>query len=102
MGIKKQIGKIKENWLLIVLAIVLFLFMSGGNGFFSNVVTSNGLDDMLSFGEVEKMGVSDSMNRGYYSEIVNSDFAPESEERKIIKTASLSTEIKRGLLRKLN
>ncbi|MCK5449591.1 DUF4349 domain-containing protein [Candidatus Pacearchaeota archaeon] len=96
MGVKKQFAKIKENWLIIVLAIVLFLFMSGGSGFLGNVMIS-GMDKSWSLGGSEMMGLTDSMERGYYPGLTNSDFAPEVEERKLIKTTRLSTEIKRGL-----
>ena len=96
MGIKKQFAKIKENWLIIFLGIVLFLFMSGGSGFLNNIMIS-GIDKSWSLGGSEMMGLSDSMERGYYPGLANSDFAPEVEERKLIKTTRLSTEIKRGL-----
>ena len=96
MGIKKQVAKIKENWLIIVLAIVLFLFVSGGSGFLNSVITNSGLDKSWALGGTEMTGLSDSMGRGYSSS-ASSDFAPEVEERKLIKTTSLSMEIKRGL-----
>ncbi|MEA3248335.1 MAG: DUF4349 domain-containing protein [Nanoarchaeota archaeon] len=99
MGVKNQFTKIKENWLIIVLAIILFLFMSGGSGFLNNFVNQGGFDKSWSLDGAEIMGVGNSMERGYYPGVVSSDFAPEVEERKLIKTTSLSTEIKRGLFK---
>ena len=99
MGIKKQFAKIKENWLLIILAIILFIFMSGGSGFLDNIVTQSGFDNSWSLGAMESMAFTDSAKGGYYPGPASSDFAPEVEERKIVKTASLSTEIKKGLFK---
>ncbi|MCK5321325.1 DUF4349 domain-containing protein [Candidatus Pacearchaeota archaeon] len=96
MGIKKQFSILKENWLLIILAIVLFVFLSGGSGFLNNIATQSGFDNTWSRGAMESMAFTDSAKGGYYPGFANSDFAPETEERKIIKTASLSTEIGRG------
>ena len=92
MGIKEQFVKIKENWLVIVLVLVAFLFFSGGSG-----IVSNSFDSMKSvgqsFGGYNEM--ADSLGMNYYSES-DSNFAPETEDRKIVKSSSLSTEIKRG------
>lgn len=82
MGIKKQFAKIKENWLIIVLAIVLFLFMSGGSGFLSSVITNSGLDKLGFLGGNEMMSLENSIREGYYPGSVSSDFAPGVEERK--------------------
>ncbi len=99
MGIKKQFTILKENWLLIVLAIVLFIFLSGGSGVLNNLATQSGFDNSWSRAGMESRGLTDSIKGGYYPGFANSDFSPETEERKIIKTASLSTEIKRGLFK---
>ena len=32
MSVKDQIGKLKENWLMVVLGLVVLMFISGGNG----------------------------------------------------------------------
>ena len=92
MGIKKQFITIKDNWLMIVLGLVVIVFLSGGSGIVGD-----------SFGDTKIVGQSfsgynemdDSEVMRYPGE-VSSDFAPEVEERKIVKSSSLSTEIERG------
>jgi hypothetical protein len=88
MGIKEQLTKLKENWLLIVLVLVLLVFVSGGN----NIQQSfSGVSSKMLSGDM--MVESASYRGGYYPP---SDFAPEVEERQIIKTTSMSSEIERG------
>ena len=89
--IKKQLVKLKENWLLLVLLFVgLFLF-SGT----SNLFTDMGLSE-ISYAKsnngmmIESMAISSGMP--YYDQ----GFAPEVSERKISSSLSLSTEVKRG------
>ncbi len=90
MGIKEQLVTLKENWLVIVLALAVLIFISGGNG----IVNQN-------FSGMKTM--SDSFGGGYevaeslnYYPGVDGDFAPEIEERKITRSSSLSSEIDRG------
>ena len=90
MGIKEQFEKMKENWLMLVLALVVIVFLSGSNGIVGQSLNNIG-------GSFEKgyADMVDSRVMGYYPE-TNSDFAPEVEERKIVKSSSLSTETARG------
>jgi len=92
MAIKEQLVKIKENWLIAVLVLVLFLFVAGG----SNLSRSFGsFTPQAMMGKVS-MDYGESLRGGGYYPNVEADFAPEVEERKILKTTSMSTEVKRG------
>jgi len=95
MTIKEQFVKLKENWLIVgVIGVLLFfMFFSGSMGNFSQSVGNYGM---------EKMAMADSMDygnarggSGYYP-MMDEGFSPEVEERKIVKTSSLSTEVERG------
>jgi hypothetical protein len=90
--IKKQLMKLKENWLIIVLVLVLFAFFSGSSSVLNNLTRSVG-----NYAQSEMMydSVSSSKNMAYYPSTTG-DFAPEAEERKIVKTTSMSTEVDRG------
>ena len=82
MTIKKQVDKIKENWLFLLLVVVLVVVMNGN--LFGN---SN-----FSFDSISKsIGVA--QESGFYS---SDDFAPEVEDRIKTVSASLTTEIERG------
>ena len=88
MTIKTQFAKIKENWLIAVLLIVLIAipFFSGGvSRSFGSMQESYAMNDM---GYGAPMMKASSM---YYG----GDFAPEVEERKITKNAHMSLEIER-------
>lgn len=91
MGVKEQLLKLKENWLIVVLLLVLFFVLSGG----SDLIT-------LSFGNAEYSVMGSAVpeaatyqGKSYYP-YPSEDFAPGVEERKITTTGTLSTEIKRG------
>ncbi len=89
MGIKEQFKKLKENWLIAALVLVLFLVVSGG----SNVVEQS----LKGFSApMAEMGVYDRAEYATTSYYGNDDFAPEIEERVVIKTANLATELERG------
>ncbi|MEA3515409.1 MAG: DUF4349 domain-containing protein [Nanoarchaeota archaeon] len=92
MKIKEQFKKIKDNWLIAVLIIVLFLFISGGNILQSISYKSlGGIDqqDMIYAEKAYSAGI-----REYYPESTG-DFAPEIEERIKIKTTNLAVEVER-------
>lgn len=96
IAIKEQFKKIKENWLIAVLVIVLFLFVSWssmlGSGYKSlGSVSQQMYDEDMMYAE---KGYSTSLER--YSPTDSDDFAPEIEERIKIKTANLATEVERG------
>lgn len=90
MSVKDQFNKMKENWLMVVLALVVVLFLSGGNG-----IVSDSIGNIQSFGKSFDGGVAEIGIASYYPG-VGGGFAPEIEERKIVKSSSLSTEINRG------
>ena len=95
MAIKDQLLKIKENWLLVGIVLVVLLFMSGGN---IPLITSKIATSGLGF---EKASVSDaSYSRSGYGiappQPVYGDFAPDVADRKITKSSSLSTEVETG------
>ncbi|PIN69532.1 hypothetical protein COV93_05190 [Candidatus Woesearchaeota archaeon CG11_big_fil_rev_8_21_14_0_20_43_8] len=89
MGIKDQFVKLKDNWLIIVLVIVLLLFMN--LDLFGSTA--------MQFSEM----ASDSAGGAYYNtksiRADTDDFAPGVEDRKVIKSALLSTETERGEFR---
>ena len=95
MTIKEQFQRIKENWLIVlVLAVVLVLFMglpaveTLQQGVFQ---TGGAYGRDYAESVVGKMGIG-MPSPMYY----DGGFAPEVEDRKITKTASLSTEVERG------
>ncbi|MBU1111944.1 MAG: DUF4349 domain-containing protein [archaeon] len=94
MGFKDQFKKIKENWLIVLVVLVLFLVPT-----FLNVTSTGVLSK--SYGgydyAVAEMAVEDvqyARSGGYY--YPDESFAPEVEERLITKTGNLYTEIERG------
>ncbi|MFH1682227.1 MAG: DUF4349 domain-containing protein [Candidatus Woesearchaeota archaeon] len=90
MGLKDQFKKIKENWLIVVVLVVLLLFMNlGGTDSISSLKS-------VSYTSSEAYDMGESVRSGVYMPSPSSDFAPNVEERKITKSASLSTEVKRG------
>jgi hypothetical protein len=86
MAFKDQISKIKENWLLILLVVVVIGVVSYGG-------------DTVSTFQAEMLGGYDkampmmAVERGGYYPSYDQDFAPEEEERVRIKRATLSTEV---------
>ena len=87
MTIGEQFGKLKENWLLIVLVLVVMVAVSGLGNIGS---TFNSVAKMADTGMMESASFS---GGGYMPQ---ADFAPEVEERVITKTASMSSEVERG------
>lgn len=98
MTLKKQWGTVKDNWLLIVLALVLLAAVNFGG------VSNLGLKSFNTMGQSD-MDYAESYARGgasapsmtimppYYG---NDDFAPDVVKRIVTKSASLSTEVERG------
>ena len=90
---KEQFKKIKDNWLIVVLVLVLLVFFSGTGNLVNTVSRSVGgyaQSEMAMYDSV-----ASSKNIGYYP-TASGDFAPEVEERKVIKTTSMSNEVDRG------
>jgi hypothetical protein len=95
MGFKDQLIKIKDNWLIVVLVLVLMVFVLGAGSIGSLSSSMN------------SKSYSDSVGYDYYSESMrapgvtgSSDFAPQVQERKIVKTTTLSSEVERGTFKK--
>ncbi len=101
MSIKDQFKRIKENWLILILLLVVVGIVAGPISL--DNISVNSLTKSLGGG-----GVSYDIDDGYYAPtamrsyasegmmIQSADFAPEVEERKITKTANLRTEVEKG------
>jgi len=94
MGFKDQLKKIKENWLIVAVVLVLFLVPT-----FLNVGSSGMLSK--SYGgyeyEVAEMAMDDGdYARSSYYYDSDESFAPEVEERLITKTGNLYSNVERG------
>lgn len=94
MAIKDQLHRIKENWLIAVVIVLLLAF-----SFFSNS-NSPPFDDLIyrTSTSMEKAVPSSEVGavaREYYHP-AQEGFAPEVKDRKITKTTSLSQEVERG------
>ena len=94
MAIKQQVSKLKENWLLLVVVLLvmgLFTFwkapLDGFDTFDSSYQKMGGT--MMEESVRSAIGIMPP----YYG---GGDFAPQVQERKITKSASLSNEVKRG------
>jgi len=99
MTFKEQLKKIKDNWLIAVIIIVLFLFISGGGNMMMSGLTSQiGYRGIASYDGYYDYGVAESSvaKGGMYYPTSGGDFAPEVEDRLIVKTASMTTEVERG------
>lgn len=91
MGFKEQVGKLKDNWLIIALALVLLLVISGGG----NLLRTGAI--MTSEFSGKSMTDTAYYRGGYYppTPSQDGDFAPDVENRVILKSATLSMEIER-------
>src|SRR3989344_7706840 len=101
MSFKDQLHKLKENWLLILL-VVLVLFFSlvfsplsrvGSQGSYDSGSYDNSYASSLpSFGKMmAAQRVSASYSESYYPSPMEESFAPEVTDRKITTTVSLTT-----------
>lgn len=90
MTVKEQVNRLKENWLLLLLVVLLVLFAMGGTNIFGSV------------GGVSKMASMNAPDFAYesagggYGRSYDQGFAPEIEERIILKTANMNAEVERG------
>ena len=94
MTIKEQVQRIKDNWLIVLLlAVVLVLFM----GLPAVETLQQG---MFQGGFAERayggIAADSKMGIGMPAPIYSDSFAPEVADRKITKTASMTTEVERG------
>ena len=96
MTLKEQLIKIKDNWLLVLLVLVIFVFFMGG---FESIETRV-QDYGERYSQESKMAVpAMSAQRTSLYEPRSRDFAPEIAERLITKTARLTTEVEQGKFR---
>jgi uncharacterized membrane protein YuzA (DUF378 family)/division protein CdvB (Snf7/Vps24/ESCRT-III family) len=97
MSFKKQFKKIKENWVLIVLAILfllIFTILFSGIGDFSTGSMKTGR------AAYQKMSLDQATySSNYYGQ---EDFAPDQEVRKIIKNVNLDLQIKKGEFKEID
>jgi hypothetical protein len=97
MAIKDQFNMIKNNWLIILIVIGLFVFMNSGftglGNMSNNLLYKSTSSYDQGFANYESAGMASS---SYYRGSASQDFAPEVEERKLTTTSRLSTEVKRG------
>ncbi|MFT4310832.1 MAG: DUF4349 domain-containing protein [Candidatus Woesearchaeota archaeon] len=90
MSLQKQWQTIKENWIIVVLGILLLVVLSGGNAFniFSNTSSSlQAIDSMY----MESTGFAPARGMMY-----DSGFAPEVQERVLTKQAQIRTQVEHG------
>jgi hypothetical protein len=93
MGFKDQLTKLKDNWLLIALVVVVLFIVSG---LFSGSGTRYAMDSLQSNSYSKSAGMYDSYAPQSMYNMGGSDFAPEVEDRMITKNSSLSLEVKGG------
>ncbi|MDP3640368.1 MAG: DUF4349 domain-containing protein [Nanoarchaeota archaeon] len=89
MSFKNQFQKLKENWLLILLVLLVVFFVPALSGLQQGLSSVGSFE--RSFGEAQIAGTK--MGSPIYD---GGGFAPEATDRKITKTASLSTEVEQG------
>jgi len=98
MAMKDQFRKLKDNWLLIAIVLVLFVGMNMFNGgsSFAGMALGGSYAKSVPMYEVASdyaMAESAFYRGGVYTD---ENFAPDVEERVITKSASMSTEVERG------
>lgn len=100
MTISEQITKLKNNWLIILLIAIAALMITGGGNLFASSISSSISSISESMGAGDYQGKSVAYDRAgiypVYPPTYNNDFAPEISERKIAKTTTMSTEVRRG------
>lgn len=100
MAIKEQLNKLKENWLLgAVVLVVLLIAMFSGNFISGSVSSYSGgyAREELAMAKGSYPAAEAYYGGGYYPPVIDGgDFAPEVEKRLLTKTAGLTSEIERG------
>lgn len=98
MSVKEQLAKIKDNWLLIAVIIVVFVFMSGifSGSSFTRMASYDGSLSQEADASYGKASYAEGVGGSSVFPVPNEDFAPGVQDRKIVKTSSMSTEVERG------
>jgi hypothetical protein len=104
MTVVDQFQKIKENWLLILICLVLAIVLFGGNILSGTINTFSMSRSMYAAdydSSYSSLGGGFAEEKAMYAPSAayyggTSDFAPEITERKITKSASMSTEVEKG------
>ena len=92
MTLKEQFAKIKENWMLILIVLVILAALQIGN-----ISPLTGSFSPMGYSEDKMMAAQSQPGMGYIALPPSyGDFAPGVQERKITKTSSISTEVKSG------
>jgi hypothetical protein len=97
MSVKTQLLKLKENWLIIVLSLIFIIIIAalvGNSGPGLYQLTERSLNSVGQSASFDEAYDSKAMIGIYPGE--DGGFAPQIEERKLVKTSELSTEVKRG------
>jgi len=97
VGVKEQLKKIKDNWFLIALFLVVFFVFFASDTFKSGVNLASYSDDYGVEEYASPSALPSIASESFApSPIRGGGFAPEIEDRKITKTASLTTEVETG------
>lgn len=99
MSFKKQIKTLKENWLIIVLVLGILILPNLStpvNMINRGILSASSKAGVVYDYDLEKIAYDESYSGSISPGYNNRDFAPDELDRKIVKTASLSTETKRG------
>jgi hypothetical protein len=91
MTLKTQLSKLKDNWLLLLLIVVLFAMPS-----FLGVSTSKASFSQDMMGSDSLMAIEESVWSNPSPRHFENDFAPQVEQRKITINSNLELEIERG------
>lgn len=98
MTMKEQLSKLKENWLLIALIVLILgaLQFSNTASFASNTFAPSYAQEAYYDGDSEALKSRGITDYSIMPVPPQGGFAPGVEDRQITKTASLTTEVKRG------
>lgn len=94
MTLKSQIKTLKDNWLIAGIVIVLVVMsLSGNDSFMSEASSFRGYAESMDYAIGAPAPMMAKSSRGI---IANEGFAPDVQERKVTKTASMTLEVDRG------
>jgi hypothetical protein len=100
MSLKEQFKRIKDNWLIVLLLVVIVGIIAIGPSEIKDISFLSrsseqfyGMDSSMAYPAAEKMAMSYSRGGGIY---YDSGFAPDVEDRKITKNANLNSKVEKG------